>query len=161
MSTTTEEKVSARVDALITISLGEGLTRDGEISEAVQELFGLDGTDARTLAQNLNVMRYYLVPSNELEAAYYALGIDKIGDPQWRRNSLLGQRHGRTWDTNDSSVLKTEEIRGFYILASSYELFMMFEKLAAAAHEAAKVSNADARARRTLTTVLDEVDPRA
>lgn len=161
MTTTTEILTKDRVNELMTLSFGAGITEVTQLSEALVSAFNLKSDDPAEFASQLSAMREFLTPSDELEAAYYALGIAEHGDPDWRRKALLAERHGYSWDLSDSSLLKTQEIRGFYILASSYDLVMKFVKLAETAREVGRNILVSANVRKSLNTALGDQDPRA
>lgn len=168
MTTTTDTKAFKRSTALRLLSI-EGITPMTELSSEFQELFNLDSGDIDTFVQNLFFLRDNAEDKEALEAAFYALGIDALmlEGLRERRNALLYKRHGEHWDVSDSGIVEIHEIRGFNIIASTYDFAVKVRKeaearreLAAVAREAASLQCVPTNVRRMLNVAANKADPR-
>lgn len=137
--------IDQRVKALVAISYTSGIRRIERLNQDTTEAFGLTLDYPEKLIKQLGLMRFYLAPSSSLEAAYYALGIDALGESSERRSALLTERHGPGWDENLMSLLLAEEKEGFTALASAWELVIEFKKVAESFDNLAELAGAALR----------------
>lgn len=123
-----ETLVHDRVTMLAAIGKGMGLRRIPTLDEHQQQLFSLESSDPMELADKLSSMREFLTWSDDLQAAYYAIGVDADSADDKRRRGALFMHRGATGDLLDHMHLNKQEMQGFTALATAYDLVMKLQK---------------------------------
>ena len=123
-TTTITTKSHRRFVALGELASGAGINPNVELSSEMQELFGLESGNVDAFINKLRILEEHAEEKAAMEAAFYALGVDTIGQTlRERRDTLLDKRYGMRWDVYDSSTVERQELRGLAIMSSGmYDL---------------------------------------